>query len=282
MIDAHQHVWRIGANGCDWPTPAEGAIFRDYGLDDFRAKALPLGVRRTVLVQSQEDDRDTNWLLELAAANDIVAAVIGWTDFAAPDAPAHIIALASDRKLAGLRPMVQDRAADWYDDPALGRAFTTMAEHDLRLDALVRPRHLAALDRLAGRLPDLGIVIDHGAKPRIAESGGFARWHEAIAPLAERPNVWCKLSGLLAECAGAPPEAIGPYVEAMLALFGPQRLMWGSDWPVLETAAGYGDWLALARRLFPAVHHDDIFERTAERFYRIEAEAMVPAGGTRP
>ena len=268
MIDAHQHVWEIGRHGCTWPTPAEGPIFRDYGLDDFRAVASPHGVRRTILVQSQEDEEDTEWLLGLAAQDETVAAVVGWTDLAAPDAPARVAALAARPRLAGLRPMVQDRAADWYDDPALDPAWAAMTDLGLGLDALVRVPHLAALDRLAARHPDLAIVIDHGAKPRIADPDGFATWHEAIAPLSSRYNLRCKLSGLLTECAAAPPEAIEPYVEAMLALFGPERLIWGSDWPVLDLVSSYGEWLDMARRLVPARHHESVFERNAAIFYR--------------
>ena len=174
MIDAHQHVWQLGRNGCVWPTEAEASIFRDYGLADFRAEAAPCGVARTVLVQSQENAVDTDWLLDLAEGDELVAGVVGWADFGAPDAPARIAALAARPKLKALRPMVQDKAADWYDDPALEPAFTAMVELGLRLDALVRVPHLAALDRLAARFPQLSIVIDHAAKPRIDAEDGFA------------------------------------------------------------------------------------------------------------
>lgn len=267
MIDAHQHVWALGRNGCVWPTEAEGPIFRDFALADFRAEAAPHGVTHTVLVQSQEDARDTGWLLELAEAAPDVAAVVGWTDLAASDAAGRIAALADRPKLKGLRPMVQDRAPDWYDDPALEPGFGAMVEHDLRLDALVRVPHLAALDRLARRMPELPIVIDHAAKPRIGTDGGFAEWHSAIAPLAERRSVFCKFSGLLTECAGAPAEAIEPYARSILDLFGPERMMWGSDWPVLELASTYGEWLSLARALVPTAAQEEVFGRTAARFY---------------
>jgi L-fuconolactonase len=271
MIDAHQHVWQLGRNGHTWPTAAEEAIFRDYGLADFRAEALPRGVTRTVLVQSQPDACDTEWLLDLAEADDLVAGVVGWAELGVPDAPARIAALAARPKLKALRPMVQDLAADWYDDPALEPAFAAMAEHGLRLDALVRVPHLASLDRLAARFPQLAIVIDHAAKPRIDADDGFAEWQAAIAPLAARANVSCKLSGLLTECGGAPPEAVEPYAAAILELFGPERTMWGSDWPVLEMAAGYGEWLDLAQSLVPAEAHGQVFVATAARFYGLEA-----------
>jgi L-fuconolactonase len=270
MIDAHQHVWQLGRNGHAWPSEADGPIFRDYGLADFRAEAAPFGVIRTVLVQSQPDARDTDWLLGLAEADDLVAGVVGWADLAAPDAPGRIAHLASRPKLKALRPMVQDLAADWYDDPALDPAFAAMAGHDLRLDALVRVPHLPSLDRLAARFPRLAIVIDHAAKPRIEAEDGYAEWHATIAPLAARANVFCKLSGLLTECGSAPPEAVEPYAEAILALFGPERTLWGSDWPVLELAGGYGEWLSLAQACVPAAAREDVFGRTAARFYGLE------------
>jgi L-fuconolactonase len=271
MIDAHQHVWQLGRNGCVWPTAAEEPIFRDYGLADFRAVAGPSGVARTVLVQSQEDARDTAWLLDLAEGDDAVAAVVGWADLGASDATTRIAALAARPKLKALRPMVQDKAADWYDEPALEPAFAAMMDHGLRLDALARVPHLAALDRLAARFPRLAIVIDHAAKPRIDAAEGFAEWHAAIAPLAARPNVFCKLSGLLTECGGAPAGAIEPYAYAILELFGAERTMWGSDWPVLELATGYGEWLSLAQAYVPVAAREHVFERTAARFYRLEA-----------
>lgn len=269
MIDAHQHIWALGRNGCTWPTRAEKPIHRDYGLEEFESVAAPRGVARTVLVQSQEDARDTEWLVETAEAAPAVAAVVGWTDLAAPDGTGRIAALAARPKLKGLRPMVQDRAPEWYDDPALEAGFRAMAEHGLRLDALVRVPHLPALERLARRMPELPIVIDHAAKPRIGAESGLAVWHAAIAPLAERPNVFCKLSGLLTECGEAPAEAAEPYIAAILDLFGPQRVMWGSDWPVLELAGTYSDWLDQALGCVPAAAHEAVFGGTAARFYGV-------------
>ena len=275
MIDAHQHIWAFGRHGCTWPTAAEEPIFRDYSLDDFRREALPHGVTATVLVQSQEDDRDTGWLLDVAAGDDTVAGVVGWADLTAPSAPQRVAELALRPKLVGLRPMVQDRASDWYDDPALQPAFRAMADNGLALDALVRVRHLPSLERLPERNPKLPIVIDHAAKPAIDRANGFAEWREAIAPLAERPKVACKLSGLLTECGTAPPQAIEPYVDAILGLFGPERVMWGSDWPVLELVSNYGDWLAMARRMVPEGAHEAVFGGTAARLYGLKAK--VPA-----
>jgi L-fuconolactonase len=265
MIDAHHHIWQLGQNGCTWPTAEEARIYHDYSLDDFRREALPHGIGTTVLVQSQEDDRDTDWLIEVAANDDLVAGVVGWADLRDP---VRIGLLATWPKLVGLRPIVQHREAEWYDRPQLEPGWQAMTEHGLRLDALVRVQHLASLDRLAARHPGLPIVIDHAAKPEIPD--GYVRWYEAISPLAERPNVMCKLSGLLTECGSAPPEAIEPYVEAILDLFGPERVMWGSDWPVLEMVSTYGEWLDRARRLVLEEAQCAVFGGTAARFYGLK------------
>ncbi|PSJ43262.1 amidohydrolase family protein [Allosphingosinicella deserti] len=274
MIDTHVHVWQLGRNGCRWPTAAELRLYRDFDLDEFWETALPLGMTAAILVQSQESAADTEWLLGLAEQEDRVAAVIGWSDLAAPGASRRIQALALHRKLAGMRPMVQDRPADWYDDPDLAPGLAALADADLCLEALVRERHLPALARLAARLP-IRIVVDHAAKPRIDEADGFAAWRAAIAPLADQRHVAVKLSGLLSECGSAGADAIPPYVEALIALFGTDRIIWGSDWPVLNAVSTYAGWQALARQLVPACAQAAVFGGNAGRIYRLTAEMLA-------
>ena len=275
MIDAHQHVWSLGKHGCAWPTAADGPIFRDYSLDDFERVAVPLGIDWTVLVQSQENELDTAWLLDLASHEERVAGVVGWTELGSARAPARIAALAMHPKLVGLRPMVQDREPGWYDLPPLQPGFAAMVEQGLALDALVRVNHLAALKRLARAFPDLRIVINHAAKPAIDSARGFDAWRRAMAPLADRPNVSCKLSGLLTERGSAPAEAIAPYVEAILGLFGADRVMWGSDWPVIELDSPYAGWLAIGKALVPRAMHSCVFSGTAARFYGLELKVAA-------
>jgi L-fuconolactonase len=267
LIDTHVHLWRIGANDCTWPTADLAAIHRDHDLAEYEALANLRGITGAILVQSQESERDTRWLLEQAAGSALTAAVVGWTDLSAADVDARIDALALAGPLIGVRPMVQDLPGDWFDDPALDAGLRHLAGARLTLDALIRPRHLAALDRLAGRHPALRIVIDHAAKPAIGENG-FVAWHDAIAPLARHPNVACKLSGLLAETArDQPAEAVLPYVDAIVALFGGDRVIWGSDWPVLNLRGAYGAWLAMTRAAIPTADHDAVFGGNAGRFY---------------
>jgi L-fuconolactonase len=274
LIDAHQHFWRVGENGFSWPTPDLAAIHRDFGPADLEAVGAPLSLTGSVLVQSQPDDRDTDWLLELATDAPLVLAVVGWADLSAPDAPGRIAELARNPKLRGLRPMLQNLDDDaWIAAPDLDPALDAMVAHGLSLDALVLTRHLPHLLTLARRRPDLAIVIDHGAKPPIATGERADAWARGIEALAEHPRVFCKLSGLLTEAAPSQgPDALSPYVQRLVRAFGPDRLMWGSDWPVLNLAGDYGGWLALAKALSGLTDPADLaalFGGTSRRFYRI-------------
>ena len=268
MIDSHAHLWRLGENVCTWPTPDLKAIHRNFVLDDLRAVAGAAGVEGVILVQSQASLADTEWLLGLAI-DPLIAGVVGWVDFSAPDASERIRALAQAKALRGLRPMVQDLESDWYDSPVLEAAVGTMSELGLVLDGLVRPKHLPSLRRLAQRHPQLSIVIDHGAKPDFSDLSG---WRNEIGTIARLPNVTCKLSGLLTELPpGAPPQAINPAFEILWDCFGSERLIWGSDWPVLTLFDDYNTWLSQAQKLVPAEHHNAVLDGNARRIYAIKA-----------
>jgi len=274
LIDAHQHVWRIGRNGQEWPTAELAPIHRDFLPGDWRSIAEPFGFTGSVVVQSQPNDADTAWLLDVAAADASIRAVVGWADLKAPAAADAIARLAGRPKLKGLRPMLQSLADEWIDDPALDPAIAAMIEHNLGFDALVYTRHLPRLRRFAERWPSLSIVVDHGGKPPIA-SGEIDCWRREMAGLARLPNVFCKLSGLLTEMAtGQSRDALAPYVRYICELFGPRRLMWGSDWPVLLLAGNFAQWFELARDLcgFDDDGQAELFGGTAARFYRLDVQ----------
>nr|WP_295106120.1 amidohydrolase family protein [uncultured Caulobacter sp.] len=269
LIDAHCHVWRIGQNGHEWPTPDLAAIYRDFDLRNLEQDSKLYDLSGVILVQSQPSERDTGWLLELAAADPLALGVVGWTDLAAPDAPDRIATLARDPWLKGLRPMLQDLASDWILDPKLAPAIAAIIAADLPFDALVKPRHLPAMLELLRRWPDLRIVIDHGAKPEIA-AGRLDPWREEMAALAAEPGVHCKLSGLLTEAGDRPTaQAVEPYARHLIEVFGPDRLMWGSDWPVLNLAGDYPSWRAMCEAWAPSEQHAALFGETARRFYRL-------------
>ena len=269
-VDAHHHVWTLARGDYAWLTP-DLPIHRDYSLADLRP--LLGDITATVLVQAAPTEAETRFLLATArASGGLVQAVVGWTDLAAPDAPARIAALAAEPLLKGLRPMLQDLGDPaWILRPEIAPALRAMASHGLRLDLLVKPRHLALLPGLAQRHPDLPMVIDHAAKPAIA-AGAFAPWAEGIARLA-RDTAWCcKLSGLATEAApGWTTADLRPYADHLLETFGPARLMWGSDWPVVNLAGSYQAWAAAAAALVPQAARAAVFGATAARFYDIRA-----------
>jgi L-fuconolactonase len=273
-IDAHQHFWQLAARRGAWPPPELAPIYRDFHPGDLSALLVENGVSATVLVQSMPNEADTRYMLELADSHAFIGAVVGWTDLKAADAPERIAALAAHPKLRGLRPMLQDLEDDsWIDDPALAPAVDAMLRHGLCFDALVLPRHLPALLAFARRHPQLPVVIDHLAKPAM-DGAPLAQWRNDMDQLAALPQVECKLSGMVTEAGpGWTVQRLRPYAHHVLQAFGPQRVMWGSDWPVLTLASGYAAWLDASEALL--AHLDEaqrnaVFGLNARRFYRID------------
>jgi L-fuconolactonase len=271
MIDAHQHFWRIARGDYGWLTPALAPIFRDFGPADLAPILARHGIERTILVQAAPTVAETEFLLAIAHATPFVAGVVGWVDFDARDAPDVVASLAADTRLVGVRPMVQDVADDdWLARPSHAPVFEAIAAHGLVFDALVLPRHLPRLVHVLERHPGLTVVVDHGAKPRIRE-GAIAPWRADMATIATHPRAHCKLSGLVTE---APPNAgldvLAPYIDTLLDRFGPERLLWGSDWPVVELAGGYDHWREISLAALgglAATERAAVLGGTAERLY---------------
>jgi L-fuconolactonase len=270
-IDAHHHLWTLARGDYGWLTPALAPIYRDFGLADLAPHLAAAGIEGTILVQAAATEAETMFLLDIAESSDVVRGVVGWTDFDAADAAARIDALAARSLLVGLRPMVQDIADDdWLLGPALAPLLTAMARNGLVFDALVLPRHLPRLLQIVGRHPDLAFVLDHCGKPRLA-TGEIATWQRDIALLAQHSNIVCKVSGLVTEA--APDWKIADLrqaVDHVVACFGPQRLLWGSDWPVVDLAGGYARWFAAAETLLADLSPREkaaIFGGNAARIY---------------
>ena len=275
-IDAHQHFWRLARGDYGWLTPELAAIHRDFLPGDLAPHLDACGIDRTVLVQAAETVDETRWLLGLADAEPRVAGVVGWVDLAAADARATVDELAAHPRLVGLRPMLQDIGeTDWVLGEAVLDALGHVAAKGLAFDALIQPRHLATIDELARRVPSLRIVVDHVAKPRIVPGHPpDAEWLAGMDRLAAHPQVHCKLSGMANECgAGWTAEDLAPYAAAVLERFGAERLLWGSDWPVLELVGTYEDWheaaLGFACGLDEA-GRAALFGGNAVRFYRLD------------
>jgi L-fuconolactonase len=219
-----------------------------------------------------------------------VAGVVGWVDFESPDVDRRIAKLVEDGqgKLKGLRPMIQDIAdSSWVRRSTLDAAFQSVIRHDLVFDALVRPTQLDALRERLVRHAGLRAVLDHAGKPGIAQ-GGFDAWSKGIERLARDTAVSIKLSGILTEAGGrASLQEISPYVEHVFRCFGPSRILWGSDWPVLNLASDYRHWLNLSHNLiqrFAPRETEAIFARNAAQLYGLDlppkAQDAVRSGDT--
>ena len=282
-IDAHFHAWRLGRGDYGWLTPALGPIHRDVQVSDWWAQAAPQGVQGGVLVQAAPTAAETAFLLDQAARHPQVLGVVGWVDLLAPDAPQQVGALAAQPRLKGLRPMLQDiEDTGWIAQDAVQPALAAMAACGLVFDALIQPRHLGVIADLARRHPTLRIVVDHGAKPLMSATEdevsrqALREWREGLEALAqstEAGRVMCKLSGLWTEApAGRPCAHVLPWAEALLQVWGPERLIWGSDWPVLELAGAYATWHALSADLLAQCSEAQrraVFGGNARRMYRL-------------
>ena len=273
-IDAHHHFWRLDRGDYGWLSPDLAALYRDYLPADMAPLLARARIDRTILVQAAPTEAETDFLLGLADQTDDIAGVVGWTDFEAPDAAHRIAALAARPGLVGLRPMIQDIAADdWMLSPAVAPALRAMAEEGPTFDALVMPPHLTILREFIARNPALDVVIDHAAKPDIA-AGEIDDWARNMRRLGRETRAACKLSGLATEAApGWTADTLRPYVDVLLEAFGAYRLMWGSDWPVLNLNGDYARWLDAAEQLTAGLSADEreaVFGRTAAVFYGVE------------
>ncbi len=272
-VDAHHHLWRLDRGDYGWLTAEDyPAIHRDFLAKDIEPHLKACGIDKTVLVQAAETVAETEFLLGIAREAPVIAGVVGWTDFAANDAPEKIARLAQNKTLKSMRPMLQGLAEDdWILKPEVAPALKALQPNGLHLDVLIFPRHLPHMARLFARYPDLPMVIDHGAKPYVAK-GEIEPWKSDLRSIArDFPNVCCKLSGLATEAApGWNGDTLRPYVDALIEIWGPRRLMWGSDWPVLNVAGNYSGWFKIAQRFtahLGEADRTDIFGNTAARFY---------------
>jgi L-fuconolactonase len=277
IIDAHHHVWDLSVRDQDWITgPRMAAIRRDFSVDDLRPAARAAGVTATVLVQTVTVPQETPELLAVAAADPLVAAVVGWADLTSPgiaDDLARLAELPGGQYLAGIRHQVQSEPdPDWLRRPDVIHGLRAVAAAGLCYDLLVRPHQLPAAGYAAAAVPELMFVLDHCAKPPIAR-GDLGPWAAGIRALAARPNTVCKLSGLVTEApAGAPESAFRPVGDVILNEFGPPRVMFGSDWPVCLLAAGYAEVVKLGGFLAGQLTEVDraaVFALTAARVYGI-------------
>ncbi|MGW2641659.1 amidohydrolase family protein [Streptomyces sp. NPDC001348] len=275
-VDAHHHVWDLSVRDQEWITgPALRPLRRTFTMADLEPRARAAGVDRTVLVQTVTVAQETPEFLALAATHELIAGVVGWTDLTRPDVAeelARLRELPGGRYLKGIRHQVQSEPdPEWLLRPDVRRGLLAVADAGLVYDLVVRAHQLPACVKAAESLPGLTFVLDHLGKPPIA-SGARAPWETALRPLAALPNTVAKLSGLVTEAdpASWTTADLRPYTDVALSAFGPDRLMFGSDWPVCTLAVTYEESLAVTRELTAGLSASEsaaLFGATATRVY---------------
>lgn len=274
MIDSHQHFWQVGRFDYPWMTSDLGVLYRDYLPDELASILARNSVEKTVLVQASNSLAESRWLLNLADQNSFVAGVVGWVDLMSPDVDAQLRELTAHSKFKGVRHLVESEPQDdWLVQPAVLSGLKRLSTYGLSYDLLVHTRHLKHIPRVAESCPELALVIDHLAKPPIAKNE-IDEWSEAFKPLASYPNIHCKLSGLVTEAnwTSWQTDDLRPFVEFALESFGPERLMFGSDYPVCLLASSYDRVLASFQEILKSLddaEREKIFSTNAARFYRL-------------
>ncbi|MBR0718468.1 amidohydrolase [Bradyrhizobium liaoningense] len=285
-IDSHCHYWALQRGDYGWLTPAAhlAPIYRDFGAAEMRPLAEVAGIARRILVQAAPTEAETQFLLDQGRDDRAVAGVVGWVDLSSAESVASLERFASNPLFKGVRPMLQDLDdIDWIATRPRPEAIAALKRLRLRFDALVMPQHLEALRRFVEMTPGLPVVIDHAAKPAFtapANDSRHAMWKLGMAQLSAYPHLCCKLSGLLTELPkelrttpAAAAKALRPTVDSLLTWFTPDRLIWGSDWPVLTLAAPFAFWDEVTDRLLDGLGEPEraaILGGTAARFYGIE------------
>ncbi len=287
VVDSHHHIWDPAKRPHEWLL-ALPSLNRPFGLSQLEQVATPLGVSATVLVQVLNDPAETEEFLALASASEFIAGVVGWVDLTDPgvgETLARLSELPGGDKLVGVRHLVPNEPdPDWLRRHEVRRGVRAVSASGGAFDLLVSTRELPAAVDLAEHLEGATLVVDHMAKPEIAASA-WEPWNSLIGQLARSDSVFCKISGLVSQAGKHwDPTAVRPYVERVVELFGPNRLLFGSDWPVCTAVASYDQVLGLARDLItPLVgkETDAVFGGTARRIYKLASVRREERPGER-
>ena len=273
-IDAHQHFWIYRAEAYDWIDESMIPLRRDFLPGDLKPELHMAGFQGSIAVQARQSMEETRWLLELADGDPSIMGVVGWVDLRSPDVQSQLEAFSRNSKLVGVRHIVQSEPDDQFmlrED--FLRGISLLERFDLTYDILIYPRHLAVAAEFVKKFPRQRFVLDHLAKPYI-KTGESKPWAAEIRKLAEFPNVFCKLSGLVTEAdwKNWKAEQITPYIDTAFEAFGPERLMIGSDWPVCLVASTYGRVMDIVK-IYLAQYSSEIQEGVlggnAQRFWKL-------------
>src|ERR1700689_5146045 len=275
-IDAHQHFWIYSPDKYGWIDDSMAALRRDFLPNDLKRELESGGFHGSVAVQARQTLEETRWLLELAESSPWILGVVGWVDLRSPDVRSQLKVLAQNPKLVGIRHIVQSEPDDRFlMRPDFLRGISTLEEFDLAYDILIYTKHLPVAAEFVQRFPRQRFVLDHLAKQPI-KSGHIDLWARGISRLAESTNVFGKLSGLVTEVdwQAWEPEQIVPLLDVAFEVFGPDRLMVGSDWPVCLVAASYARWVEVLQAYLlqkkPELR-DGVLGGNARRFWRLAA-----------
>jgi L-fuconolactonase len=273
-IDAHQHFWIYRAEEYDWIDEKMGSLRRDFLPGDLEPELHQSGFDGSIAVQARQSMEETRWLLELADGDPSVMGVVGWLDLRSPDAHSQLEAFSRSSKLVGVRHIVQSEPDDRFmvKDDFL-RGISLLEQFDLTYDILIYPQHLVVAAELVERFPRQRFVLDHLAKPYI-KTGETEPWATGIRRLAEFPNVFCKLSGLVTEADWKhwKPEQVAPYIGVAFEAFGAERLMIGSDWPVCLVAGTYGRVMDIVKAYlsqYSSEIQEGVLGGNAQRFWKL-------------
>lgn len=274
-IDAHQHFWRYSSQEYGWIDSQMAVLKKDFLPANLAPLLDAAGIEGTVAVQARQTLAETGWLLELAGQSPLIKGVVGWVELRSPNLAEQLQKFSRRPKFKGVRHVVQDEPDDRF---MLGSDFVRgiglLAEFDLTYDILIYPKHLPVACQLVDKFPRQPFVLDHIAKPLI-KNNILTPWEADIRRLAEFPNVYCKVSGMVTEANWQQwqPADFWPYLDVVFEAFGPQRLMFGSDWPVCALAGSYAQVVSLladyTRRL-SAAEQAAVWGQTAQRFYGLD------------
>jgi L-fuconolactonase len=271
-IDAHHHLWRYNAPGEPWMTEEMSGLRRDFFAQDLEEVASASGITGTVVIEVTRTADETLWLTSIAERHELIRGVVGWTDLTDASIESALETIASLPKLKGIRHPIHDEPDDNYVARAdFNRGIAALEPFGLTYDLLIFEKHLPQTAALVDRHPNQIFILDHVAKPHIRD-GAISPWREDIIELARRQNVYCKLSGMVTEAnwKSWTRQEMAPYIDVVLEAFGPQRLMFGSDWPLVTLASTYGQWLETVREAISQLSNSEqdwILWRTATEAY---------------
>lgn len=275
LIDSHHHLWAYDPAEYGWISDEMTILKEDFLASHLRELAHEHGIDGFVSVQARQTVHETRELLRIAEAEPLVAGVVGWAPFAQPDVVTFVDEFAGQTKLKGFRHVVQDEPDDRFlDRTDFNAGISRLTDRGFVFDLLVLPKQLPAAIDFADRHPDLVMVLDHIAKPKIFADDFDESWRRKFCELAQRENVACKFSGVATEVRNETwtVDTLRPYWDVALAEFGADRLMYGSDWPVCLLATDYGRWLAAVRQLATELSDAEqrkFFSGNANRIYRL-------------